>query len=216
MVGLFGERSVEPATAGRAAPGQAPYGQPQNPYGVQPNPPQPYQPQQPYQPPYASMQLGQRDPDRRPGTVTAAGVVAIILSSLSLLAAVLLIGVGAVGSDSFTDGFRDGSGGSYDGFTDDEINNVMLGIGVVLAVWCAAAVVLAILVLRRSNVARILLVISSAVTVVVSLIGIVSGVSAVTLIGAIAVIVLLFVGGANDWYARRGGPVPAGPPQPWG
>ena len=54
--------------------------------------------------------------------------------------------------------------------------------------------------LRRSNVARILLVISSAVVALFSLLSITSGVSAVWLVAAIAVIVLLFVGGAGDWF----------------
>ena len=57
--------------------------------------------------------------------------------------------------------------------------------------------------LRRSNAARITLVVSSAVTALVSLIGIGSGVSALTLIAAIAVIVLLFTGGAGDWFKRK-------------
>jgi len=61
-----------------------------------------------------------------------------------------------------------------------------------------------VLVLRRSNAARITLVVSSAVTAVISLFGIGSGVSAVTLLAAVAVIVLLFVGGANDWFKGKG------------
>ena len=65
-------------------------------------------------------------------------------------------------------------------------------------------VLLGVFVLRRSNVARILLVISSAVVAVFSLLGITSGLSVVTLAAAVAVIVLLFVGGANDWFSGRG------------
>ena len=72
-------------------------------------------------------------------------------------------------------------------------------------VWCLIACILAVLVLRRSNAARITLVVSSAVTALFSLFGIGSGVSAVTLLAAVAVIVLLFVGGANDWFKGKGG-----------
>jgi hypothetical protein len=41
-------------------------------------------------------------------------------------------------------------------------------------------------------------------TAVFSLLSITSIVSAITLLAGIAVIVLLFVGGANDWFKRRG------------
>ncbi len=60
------------------------------------------------------------------------------------------------------------------------------------------------LVLRRSNAARITLVVSSAVTALFSLLAIGSLVSAVTLLAAVAVIVLLFVGGANEWFQGKG------------
>ena len=66
----------------------------------------------------------------------------------------------------------------------------------------------AVLVLRRSNAARITLVVSSAVTALISLFGIGSGVSAITLLAAVAVIVLLFVGGANDWFKGKGQAIP--------
>ena len=41
------------------------------------------------------------------------------------------------------------------------------------------------------------------ITALLSLISIASGISAVPMLAAIATIVLLFVGGANDWFARR-------------
>ena len=58
------------------------------------------------------------------------------------------------------------------------------------------------LVLRRSNVARILLVISASVTALLSLLSITSGISLVVLIAAVATIVLLFAGGASAWFKR--------------
>ena len=73
----------------------------------------------------------------------------------------------------------------------------------VLIVWCLAAVLLAVLVLHRSNVARIMLVVSSAVTALLSLVAIASGVSLVSLAAAVAVIVCLFTGGAGDWFRRE-------------
>jgi hypothetical protein len=74
---------------------------------------------------------------------------------------------------------------------------------VVFLVWSIVGVLLGVLAMRRSNVARILLVVSSALVGVVSLLTIGSAVSALWLLAAIATVVLLFVGGANDWYARR-------------
>jgi hypothetical protein len=214
-----------------------PYGQPPSPpqYGAQPTQPygQPYQPYQPAYPQRAYPQPGypqpgfpqpahpahpayQGDPDRRPGTVTAAGIVTIILAGLTLLFGLLLLSVGASGSESFADSFREGAGGSYDDVSEDGINNLMIVVGAGLAVRCVAAIVLAIFTMRRSNAARVLMVISASACGVVSLIAILSEISIVTLIGAIAVVVLVFVGGAKAWYARRVQSMPVGTSQPWG
>jgi hypothetical protein len=200
-----------------AQPTTQPYGQPYQPQPYQPTYPQPGYPQPGYpQPAYPAHPAYQGDPDRRPGTVTSAGIVTIILAGLTLLLGLLLLAIGAAGSESFADSFREGAGSSYDDVSDDDINNLMIGVGVGLAVWCVAAIVLAIFTMRRSNAARVLLVISASACIIVSLIGILSVISIVTLIGAIAVVVLLFVGGANDWYARRVQPMPVGTTQPWG
>ena len=79
-----------------------PYGQPGYPPSgylqpgyLQPGYPAPYQP----------------DPDKRPGTVTAACVITMVLSAITLLFGLLFIGIGAAGSNTFTDDFRDGAGG---------------------------------------------------------------------------------------------------------
>jgi hypothetical protein len=82
---------------------------------------------------------------------------------------------------------------------------VLVAVMVGLVIWCLIAIVLSILVLRRSNVARILLVISSAAAAVLSLLGVSSGVSVVPLVATVATIVLLFTGGAGDWFKRVSG-----------
>ena len=71
--------------------------------------------------------------------------------------------------------------------------------------WSMAAILLAIFTMRRSRGARIALVVSSGLTIVASLVSIVGGGfgSVLTLLGAIAVIILLFTGGANRWYRGR-------------
>ena len=85
----------------------------------------------------------------------------------------------------------------------DDLYSFLQTLFVVFLVWSIIGVVLGVWAMRRSNVARILLVISSALVCVVSLFAIASVLPALWLLAAIATIALLFVGGANDWYARR-------------
>ncbi|WP_164775132.1 hypothetical protein [Nocardioides pantholopis] len=137
------------------------------------------------------------DRDRRPGTVTAAGVVTLVMAGLATLgfgvAAVMVV-------TSSGDGGGDGGG---DGQAMADFVGAVAGL---LAVWSLVAVVLAVFAMRRSQVARVLLVVSAAVVALLSLVALASVVSLVTLLGAVAVIVLLFTGGAQDWYAARGAP----------
>jgi hypothetical protein len=210
------EPSAYPQPYGQAAPtGQPgpPSGYPQQPYPQQPYPQQPYGAPA-YPPQYAG--YGPINPDRRPGTVTAAAITTIVLSSITGLLTLLgLIGL-LVSKDEFLDAFRDAmdeEGVSSSDFDLDAAYGAVVAVVGGFALWCLIAVVLAIFVLRRSNGARITLVVSSAMTALVSLLAIGTLVSVVTLIGAIAVIVLLFTGGANDWFARRGVAQPT--QQPW-
>jgi hypothetical protein len=177
--------------AGATPPGHYPYGQ--QPYGQ-------YAPHLYQQPGYGPPGYGQRDPDKRPGTVLAAGIVTLVLSGITLLfVGVMLIALVAASAD-FIDGFT----GETDFNGQDD--NLYAGLLVVLSVaafWCVAAIVLAVLAMRRMNWARITLVVSSGVTAAMSLLAITGGFSAITLIGAIAVIVLVFTGGANEWYRGR-------------
>ena len=177
-------------------PTHQPYGQ--DPYGQQPGgQPDPYGQQSPYgQQPYGQQPAG----DRRPGTVTAAAWITIVFSAITAA----LFGFTALGLFIARDQvitemervpeFQDAN------IDADAAVGVLVAVILGLVVWAIIAIVLAVLVMRRSNVARILLVISSAVVALFSLLGVTSGVSAVTLVAAIAVIVLLFVGGAGDWF----------------
>jgi len=185
------------------APAPNPYGQP---YGEQPQPAHGQQPPAPYGSPYTPAATG----DARPGGVTAAGWITIILSGLSaamfgLVAVLFLVARDQIVTEmNKSPEFRDLD---IDG---DSIVGVMVAFMLVLVLWAAISMVLGIFVLRRSNVSRILLVISAAVVAVGSLLGITSVISAVWLIAAVAVIVLLFVNGAGDWFNRTptypGGP----------
>ena len=177
-----------------------PYGQPSstpNPYGEQPAP-QPYgEQQQPYGGPVATS-----GGDSRPGTVTAAGWITIVLSGLS--AALFAIGalLFLVARDSIVDEMERVPEFEQANIDPDSVVGVMVAFMLILLIWAVISMVLGIFVLRRSNVARILLVISSVVTALGSLLLITSGISAVWLIAAIAVIVMLFIGGAGDWFKR--------------
>lgn len=202
--------------AGGPPPPQNPYGQPPaggDPYGQPPaqQPPAYGQTQPAYgQPAYAQPAYAApgTDPDKRPGTVTAAGVITIVVSGLSfLLYAVILVAL-IVAKDSVLDEMEKQQSFKDAGISANDALGVIVAFVGVFALWCLVATILGVLVLRRSNAARITLVVSSAVSAVLSLIAIGSGVSALTLIAAIAVIVLLFTGGAGDWFKRKGAAAP--------
>ena len=207
----------QPPAYGGPPPGQPeqpvpPYGQPPA-YGGPP-PGQPEQPVNPYAPPaYAPQQYaapyGYADGappagDKRPGTVFAGALVAIVLSGLTAV----LTGLGLVALVIARQDFLAEVRGTPE-FQDanvsaDDLYNVVFGLLVVVLVWALVGCLLGFLAMRRSKVGRVLTVISAAVVALVSLLLIGSGVAALWLIGSVTSIVLLFTGGANDWYARRG------------
>lgn len=142
-----------------------------------------------------------RDPDKRPGTVLAAAIVTIVMSGTILLMLSLFTLILLATRSAFLEGFND-SAGLTDG-DPGSLFGLVLGGMLFFVAWCVAAIVLAVLVLRRRNWARIALVVSSGFTVLVSLVAIGSAVSVLPLACAIAVIVLLFTGGAGDWLRHE-------------
>lgn len=186
---------------GQPSYGQPSYGQPS--YGqAAPYAQQPYA-QQPY-PGHAG--YGQpRDPDKRPTTVTVAAWLTWIFSGLTLLAFALVVLVMLAARGDFIDAMR-----SEPEFQrlDVSSNDVVAALWVVSAIivfWCLVAFVLGVLTYRRQNWARITLVISAGFTALFSLAAITSVVSLLTLVAAGATIVLLFTGGANEWFSRNSG-----------
>ena len=185
------------------------YGQPQPPYG-QPQPPYGQQPLPAYNQ-YGT--YGTADPDKRPGTVTTASIVTMVLSAIvGLLGLLGFVGL-LVAKDDVIDAMRDAmvEQGVQEDVDLEALYGVLVAISLGFMAWCLIAFVLAIFVLRRSNVSRILLVVSSAVTALLSLVAIGGGVSIITLIGSITVIILLFVGGANEWFSRKDTRLVGGP-----
>jgi hypothetical protein len=167
--------------AGGTPPGEYPYGQ------------QPYAGYAPHlygQPGYGPPGFGQRDPDARPGTVLAAGIVTIVTCGLVFLVALtgLMLDSALAALDSDLAGTRE------------------LLLNTLWLLWSVAGVVVAALALRRSNGARIALLVSSGLTVAACVIGLAtSGLfgAAFPLLAAVAVIVLMLVGGATEWYRGR-------------
>ncbi|MEO6509785.1 MAG: hypothetical protein ABIO16_02255 [Nocardioides sp.] len=222
-----GETPYGQPAPSEAAPPQPP---PPNPYGGQPAPdpyaapPQqnpygsaPQTAQQPYGQPY-----GQQPPpgplgdgldmygrplgnDERPGGVTAAAWITMVLSGLSLLLYGFITLAMVIAKDDVTreidKAIRDSNSTST--FSAEDAYGFVIGILLVVTIWCLIAVICGVFVLRRSNAARIVLVISAIVAGLLSLVGIQSVVSAVPLLACIAVVVLLFKRNARDWFAGR-------------
>jgi hypothetical protein len=203
----YGQPSGQPDPSGQDSPyGPPPTGQP---YGQQPQYDQQSYGQQPqYGQQYGQPQYGQAygpSDDRRPGTVTAAAWITIVFSGLVAVGFGLLALAFVVARDEFVDGFDEAmrdSGTVDPGISAESAAGLVVAFLGVFAVWSLIAIVLAVFVLRRSNAARILLVISASVTALLSLVLIMSVLSALPLIAAVAVIVLLFSGGAGDWFKR--------------
>lgn len=137
--------------------------------------------------------------------MTAAAITTFILSGLMAL----LFGIGtiavAVSGDEiareFNRGFSQDSG--MEGFSGSGVAAGLIVLMLVFLVWSVIAIVLAALAMKGRNRARITLVVSAAVTAVFALLAITSLLSGIWLIGAVTVIVLLFTGGANEWYAEK-------------
>jgi hypothetical protein len=138
--------------------------------------------------------------------VTAASVITLIFSGLSLLLYAFALIAMVVAKDEVVDEITRQPGFDDSGISADSAFGVVVVFVALFLLWSLIAAILAVLVLRRSNAARITLVVSSAVTALFSLFAIGSLVSAVPLLAAIAVIVMLFTGGANDWFRSKGRP----------
>lgn len=194
----------EPPFQGQEPPPPTPYAPPQ-PY-VAPQPTQPQQPQGWGQAPpgYGQYTMGQQlpaylrphypqpDPDTRPGTVVAASIMTIVGSVIALLISVFMVPAGIAD-------YNDPAS------SDKGVTLAMIIWFAVCGVLSLIAIPLGIMVLFRSKVARVLLTVVGSIAALLSLF--------VVLYPAliIAALVMLYVGRAGNWFARRN---PAAPWQP--
>jgi hypothetical protein len=169
-------------------------------------PPSPYPYGAPTPPPYPYVPVGGApyEPDDRPGTVLTAAIITFVLSGLTALLGLLCLIVAATVADDLLKAVHD-QGYDTSGFTSHDLAVGFGAIGVIAMALSIGAIVAAAFVLRRSQAARVILTVLSGVTIAASLLTITSVVSIVTLGGAIAVIVLLFVQRSNRWFARHSG-----------
>jgi hypothetical protein len=180
-----------------------PYGQQYDQqYGQQYGQP-PYDPYAQYQQYYPQPTPPARDADKRPGTVTAAAIVTWIGAGGVLAVMLLLALVLGTASDRFFDEFDRAARDADLTVTHSDLLAIGWGAVVVGTIWCIAAIMLAFFAMRRSQPARIALVVSAVMVVLISLLMILSGFTVITLVLGVVVAVLLFTGGANEWYARK-------------
>lgn len=149
---------------------------------------------------------------RRPTTVTVAAILTWVGSAAVAGVMLLLMAVLASGGDAFVEEFDRAASGTQVSLSREEILAVGWAVSSILMLWSLAAAVLAVMAFRRSQAGRIGLVVSAGATAMMSLLLVLSIVSLVTLFLSVATVALLFMGGANDWYARRTPPAGYGPP----
>ncbi|MFD1826170.1 MULTISPECIES: hypothetical protein [Mumia] len=200
--------------------GPSPYGQGHPPYGQQGPQQPPYGPQYPQQPSYGQQQYGgydpyasglpqssfpiPRDPDARPVTVTLAAWITIALSVLTALGWILVAVALGWMLDEMAENPTDFDLSPSDVQSVQDNRPAVYAMVAVFVVASVVSLVVSVFVLRRQAWARIALVVLASLTIITSLVMILSFVSVLWLVAGIAVIVLLFSGGANEWFSRSG------------
>jgi hypothetical protein len=220
----------QPSPSGGSYPGQQPPPYP----GQQPSPsggsyPGSYPGQQPSsggggsypgypggQPGYQQQQYGQGThggSGQRPGGVTAAAWITIIMSALTGILWLLLGLAMLVAGDEINDEFQKDEAVMAEldraGVTPQQLEDGIQVFGIVcmvIGLLMLAVILLARGVLKGSNGARIGLVIASVLTILVGILFIGSVISILWIIAGIAVIVLLYVGDASRWFASKSHP----------
>ncbi len=143
----------------------------------------------------------------RPSAVLRACVLTWLFSALAAIALVVTGVVVAVQPDVLLDDVHRRSPDLADqGVSDSLLLGVTFVMLAALVVWCVAAAVLAVLVVRRVDWARIVLVVSAGIAAALSLAGTVAGavLLVLPLVAAVATIVLLVRPDSSAWFRRSG------------
>lgn len=130
----------------------------------------------------------------RPSQVVTACIVAIVGSAVAFAGGLVMLLFFALSREEAAEVF---DSPSFDGYSTDSLVNAMIGFLVVVLVWSLIAIALAVATMSGSNVARILLVVSSVVASLVSLLGLVT---AVLIPAMIVTVVMLLRRESQDWF----------------
>lgn len=178
---------------------------------TEPQPPQPNPlphsgpPATPYgAPPFQAGFQPQVDPNARPGTVTAAAWISIGLSVVSLLASLALLSVSSRAVDYVFEHPEDFNVQVSDLPAASDLRAALNVFAATMIVVAVIGILAAFATLNRQGWARILLVILSALTALVSILFSLAFIGLPWLAGSIAVIVLLFTDRANTWFHGSG------------
>lgn len=154
----------------------------------------PAQPQQPMQQP---------GPVRRPGTVTAACAMTWIFSTIALVLAVLFAFAALVSRDEVVDQIEQDENFRDLDVSADSFVGALTGASVAIAVLSLLAIVFAVMAFRGSSVGRVLLVLCAVVGAVLALLLSLALIPFLWVIACVTSIVLLFVGGAGDFFRAK-------------
>jgi hypothetical protein len=147
-------------------------------------------------------------PVHRPGSLIAAAAITFVFSAVTLLGYLAIVGVMLVDRQALVEAFQRQSVYVRLDMTANELIGFLWIACVVMSMWCLASIAMAALMLRRHTWARVALAVSAGLALPLSLIALPFG--WLNAAAEVATIVLLFSGGANDWFARR----PPGSPYP--
>ena len=147
--------------------------------------------------------------DARPGTVTTACIVTWVFASLAIAGAAMLLLAVTVGRRDFEEEWeKEPDLDSLD--VGAETAATAIGVlTVVCMVLAGLAIIAAVAAFRRSSAGRILLMVLSGLTAVLSLVASLAVVPFLWAIASTVTLILLFTSSANAWFTRR--PAALGP-----
>ncbi len=153
-----------------------------------------------------------RAPGKRPGTVLTAVVLTWAFAGITFLGFLALILMLAGAQDQLLEELRADQSIQELNLSTQDLVSILWVMSAVILVWCLSAMVLAFLVFRGIGWARIVLAVSAGAAALFSLAAAPAGLLHTA--AAIATGVLMFVGGAGEWFSRGGGSHDAhgGPP----